>query len=249
MSYLFGTMHVRDLRAFSWFRTACIFIEECEVFAAEFDFSQADHATLTATWTLPEGIILKQLLSRRAWKNLAFHARKKLGLPAEFFQNTHPMQVQVALTTALLREETSTSLDETLWAYARAKGKSTAGLETFEEQLELLRNMPLDMQVKNLNHFLKNYHNQRALIKRMLRWYQEGDIYQIHRAGRRDARWMRRSLLLERNERMARRFAELAQRQRVFAAVGAAHLAGSKGMLRLIKQAGFSVKPIPQHAP
>ncbi len=249
VSYLFGTMHVRDLRAFTWFDLACAHLTQCEVFAAEFDFSQAEPEAIAAAWALPEQTTLEQMLSRRTWKNLAFYAQKKLGVPVETFRHAHPMQVQTALTTGLLREEQSQSLDEALWAYAAAQGKATTGLETFAEQVEILHRIPLEAHLKSLTHFITNYNRQHERLKKMLRWYQQGHIRQLYQAGRRDARWMRRTLLLERNERLARRFADIARHQSLFAAVGAAHLAGGKGMLRLIKRLGFSIKPIVQHAP
>ncbi len=249
VSYLFGTMHIRDLRAFTWWELARAHLAQCEVFAAEFDFSQADPNAMAAAWALPEQTSLEQMLSRRAWKNLAYHTQKKLGVSVETFRHAHPMQVQTALTTSLLREEMPQSLDETLWAYAAAQGKAMTGLETFAEQVEILHRIPLEDHLKSLTHFIKNYNRQRERLKKMLRWYQQGNICQLYRASRRDARWMRRTLLLERNERLARRFADIAHHQSLFAAVGAAHLAGGKGMLRLIKRLGFSVNPIVQHAP
>lgn len=248
-SYLFGTMHVRDLRAFAWFDLACQYLEQCEIFAAEFDFSQASAAAAADAWTLPEGTMLEQLLSRRAWKNLGFYVSKKWDVPIEAVQHMHPMQIQTALTTALLREETPHSLDEMLWAHAVKHGKSVTGLETFDEQLKIVRDLPLECLLKSLTHFLKHYNNQRERLKKMLRCYQQGHIRQLYQASRRDARWLRRPLLLARNKRMADRFAAIAHQRSLFAAVGAAHLAGGKGMLRLLKQAGFEVKPIFQNAP
>ncbi|MCS6928115.1 MAG: TraB/GumN family protein [Saprospiraceae bacterium] len=247
VSYLFGTMHTRDLRAFTWLDLAYARIEQCEVFAAEYNFSQTDSAALATALLLPEGTTLDQLLSRRAWKNLAFYAKRKLDLPPETLRQAHPMYVQMVLTTALLREEAPYPLDEALWMYALNKGKSITGLETFEEQLEVLRRIPLEDQLKSLTYFLKHYRRQRERLKAMLRWYQEGNIRSLYQASRRDARWLRRPLLLERNVRMAKRFAEIAHRQSLFGAVGAAHLAGGKGMLRLLKQAGFRIKPILLH--
>ena len=61
---------------------------------------------------------------------------------------------------------------------------------------------------------------------------------------KRSSRGLRSLLIYERNERMAARFAELAFEKTTFAAVGAAHLDGKKGLLRLLKMGGFSVKHV-----
>jgi uncharacterized protein YbaP (TraB family) len=249
VSYLFGTMHVRDRRAFVWLEQAYRRIDECEVFAAEFDYSHADPAVIQAALTLPEGCSLQDLLSRRAWKNLTFYCRKKLSVPPETFQSAHPILVQTALSSAFSREEMEYSLDETLWRYAQRQGKQLTGMETLEEQVELLLHIRLEQHLKSLTHLLTHYAQHRRRMKKMMRWYQQGDLRQLYQAARRDARGMRRSLLLARNERMARRFVELARQKSLFCAVGAAHLSGGKGMLRLLKQAGFSVKPVMCHAP
>ncbi len=243
-SYLFGTMHVRDRRAFIHLEHACRYIDACDIFAAEFDFSEMPTAAMELIWVLPENLSLQQLLSRSAWKNLDFYSRKKLGAPAEALQKVHPIQVQVMLTEALLSNEAEHSLDETLWLYAQSQGKPTTGIETFEEQLNLLRSLPLQPCAKSLTWLLKNYRRQRQRLKKMMQWYEQGQLRLLYQAARRDARHLRRPLLLQRNERMAERIAAIACQKSLFCAVGAAHLAGGKGLLRLLKRAGFRVKPV-----
>ena len=56
VSYLFGTMHVRDERAFGWLELALSRMELCEVFATEFDFSEIDPIAMEAAMRLPMGI-------------------------------------------------------------------------------------------------------------------------------------------------------------------------------------------------
>ena len=60
---------------------------------------------------------------------------------------------------------------------------------------------------------------------------------------------MRRVLIFARNARMAERFDELAREQALFAAVGAAHLPGGKGMLRLLKHRGWRVRAVAEDLP
>lgn len=243
-SYLFGTMHVRDLRAFGWLETAKSHLGECEVFATEFDFSDADETALAAALQLPNGATLEALLKPGVWKNLDFYCRKKLGVTAESMRYQHPMAVTTALSTAFLADESAHSLDETLWHHARALGKATTGVETFADQLETLRKIPFEQHLKSLTWLLKNYGRQKRRLKKMMNWYASGDIQELYKAAKKDAKGMRRVLLYDRNALMAKRFEEIAREHSLFCAVGAGHLAGGKGMLRLLKKAGFKVKPI-----
>ncbi len=243
-SYLFGTMHVRDLRAFEWLEPAKRCVEHCEIFATEFDFSETDPAAIAQVLKLPAGQTLDQLLKPGAWKNLQFYCRKKLGIPAENLRNMHPMAVTLALTNALLADEAGGSLDETLWEYARKLQKTTTGVETFAEQLQTLKSISFEQHLKGLNWLLKNYPRQKRRLKKMLRWYRSGDLQQLYKTAKRDAKSLRKILLFERNKLMAQRFAAIAREKSLFCAVGAGHLAGEKGMLRLLKKQGFTVKAV-----
>jgi uncharacterized protein YbaP (TraB family) len=243
-SYLFGTMHVRDLRAFEWLETAKKYMAGCDTFATEFDFGDTDEVALAAALTLPEGTALDTLLKPGVWKNLDFYSRKKLGMPAEALRRQHPMAVTTALSATFLADESAHSLDETLWHHARALGKKTTGVETFSDQIETLGKIPFDQHLKSLTWLLKNYGRQKKRLKKMMNWYSAGDIRQLYQAAKKDAKGMRRVLLYDRNTLMVKRFDEIARQGALFCAVGAGHLSGGKGMLRLLKKAGYKVKPV-----
>ncbi len=199
VSYLFGTMHVRDLRAFEWLEAAQLHLAQCAVFATEFDFSDSDAAAVNMVLQLPEGQHLNQLIKPGAWKNLDRYCRKKLGMPGESMRYLHPMTATMALTNALMADESALSLDETLWEHARELGIPTTGVETFDEQLETLKQIPFEQHVKSLTWLLKNYTRQRRRLKKMLLWYQQGDIQRLYKAAKKDAKGMRKVLLFDRN--------------------------------------------------
>lgn len=243
-SYLFGTMHVRDLRAFGWLDTAKRHLAECEVFATEFDFSETDETALYTALELPGGKSLDEFLKPGVWKILDFYCRKKLNIPAANLRVQHPMMVSTVLTAAFMADEAAHSLDETLWHHARSLGKTTTGVETFTDQLATLRKIPFEQHLKGLTWLLKNYGRQKRRLHKMMNWYAAGEIQQLYKAAKKDAKGMRHVLLYERNRLMVKRFGEIANEQSLFCAVGAGHLAGGKGMLRLLKKAGFKVKPV-----
>ena len=243
-SYLFGTMHVRDLRAFQWLELAQECLRRCPVFATEFDFSETDPAAVASVLQLPDGAALDHWLKPGVWKRLDRHCRKKLGVPVEQLRFQHPMSVAMLLTGSLLQQEAARSLDETLWEYAKGLGKTTTGVETFEEQLQTLQKIPFQYHLDNLAWLLKNYGRQKRRLKKMLGWYIAGDLQQLYQAARKDAKGMRKLLLFERNVLMARRFESIAKETSLFCAVGAGHLAGQKGLLRMLKKAGFTLQAV-----
>ena len=237
-------MHVRDLRAFTWLDLAQTHLAHCDVFATEFDFNEIEPAALQEALRLPENETLDTLLTRGAWKNLDRYAQKKLGVPADTFQHQHPMAVSTALTAAFLMEEAPQSLDETLWNHARLLGKTTAGVESFAEQLDTLRAIPMEQHLKSLTWLLKNHNRQKQRLKKMIGWYMAGNLQALYKAAKKDAKGMRKVLIYRRNKIMARRFEEITATQTLFCAVGAGHLPGEKGMLRLLRKRGFKVEPV-----
>ena len=55
---------------------------------------------------------------------------------------------------------------------------------------------------------------------------------------------LRKLMIYDRNEFMTNNLVALTEEGATFCAVGAAHLPGGKGMLRMLKRSGFKVKPI-----
>ena len=79
----------------------------------------------------------------------------------------------------------------------------------------------------------------------MTELYEQSDILKLYKVTRKQAKGMRKILLFNRNDLMAKRIAQFASEQSLFASIGAGHLAGEKGVLRLLKKKhGFKVKPV-----
>lgn len=244
VSYLFGTMHVRDLRAFGQMETVERCLAECAVFATEFDFSDLDQTALAAALQMPEGLTLDVLLGRNAWKRLLHIAAKHLMVEGASLRFAHPMRVSAMLSAGLMETEMAYSLDETLWNSAKHLGLETTGVETFEEQIRILHSITLAEHVENLRAFLKNQKTHKRRTQKMMEWYREENLQNLYRSAKKETRGLRARLLYRRNEIMTARFAEIARDQSLFCAVGAGHLAGAKGMLRGLKQLGFKAQPV-----
>lgn len=243
-SYIFGTMHVRDLRAFGWLELALSKMDQCSAFATEFDFSEADPVAMNRALELPEGTSLKDFLPRGAWKRLKYFAKNKLGLEVSEIKHLHPMSISTMFSNVFMESDMSQSLDETLYQAAQQAGKRTTGVETFQDQIDTLNRIPFAVHIKGLSWFLKNQKRQKKRLKKMMEYYAAGEIQAFYKAAKKDAKGMRKALLYRRNYRMTKRFIEITKEETLFCAIGAGHLAGGKGMLRLLKKAGYKVEAI-----
>ncbi len=243
-SYLFGTVHARDRRAFAHFEKAKLAIERCERFAAEFDLRDANPFVFHAASALPEGRSLADFLTKPVFKKLEKRLWKEQEIPVEGFQNLHPMLVSSMLAEQVIGEEADVALDEALLRFAQSLGREITGVETFEEQVEVFKKLPIEAAAANLTWSVKNQERMKKHVKMMLETYASGDVLKLYKSARRDARGLRQTLLFERNELMAERIASFAMEKPTFSAVGAGHLAGKKGVVALLKRAGFAVNGI-----
>ena len=242
-SYILGTMHVRDARAFQFEHTFYKHILECQAFATEFNLDEAQNDTGLALY-LPDNLQLSDVIKPKTFAKISRVVEQKIGAPLTHFNSLKPMMVTNLLTESVLSSDRMMSLDETLWRFAKENGCILRGIETFDEQVEIMNKMSLEEQVKGLKDLSANFTKFRHQLLSMAQLYEQADIQKLYKAARRSTKGSRRLLLFDRNEKMAQRIADLSQEMTLCAAIGAGHLAGKKGVLRLLKDRGFEVKPI-----
>lgn len=244
-SYLFGTMHVRDRRAFGLLPPVQACIDRCAVFATEFDLDAIGLHFDPQLLLLPGGLTLDRLIGPRKYDKLRRILFKSVGLDIHPFRDKQPILLANMVDERILARDMPYALDEVLWRYARSQEKRLTGIETYGEQLAILGKIPVRQQAAALLAIGRQVGRHRRHLKAMTRLYEEGRIGALYRATRRGAGGLRHLLIDDRNEVMARRIGDLVREHTSVCAVGAGHLAGSKGLLRLLKHQGLCVHPEP----
>ena len=245
-SFVFGTMHVRDKAAFRYKELVFEKISQCDAFATEFNLEEMSTNVSSDAMDLPEGETLDNILSEKQFKKTRKVLRKVAGIDLLHLNTSQPILIANLLAGRMLSEEMPLSLDETLWQFARDQGKTVLGVETYAEQLEIMKSIPLDYQIRNLMEIIKNTKAYRKEIKKVTKQYHNADIQKLYKSVKRSSKGLRKLLLYNRNIIMADRIAEMVGEQTICVAVGAGHLAGQKGVLRLLKTKGLIVSPVPR---
>jgi len=154
-----------------------------------------------------------------------------------------PMILINKISEVILRKDRKLPLDAFLWQEANKLNMNCNGLETINEQLSLLKSIPIDDQIKMLRKALKNINKFRASIIDLSRHYELQEIGHLYKQTKKSLGSLRKSLLYDRNEIMSKRIIANSTNA-TFYAVGAAHLAGNFGILSLLKKQGVKVKAI-----
>lgn len=244
-SFIFGTMHVRDQLAFQALPQLYACIDQCEALATEFrldELSQQEAGALSFPLASPP---LDSLYSERIYQRMKKSLYKHFGLNLDAMKDLPPFFVLNLINEQLLAKDMPMSLDEQLSTYAKSQDKECLGVETLSEQMALLKKIPLKHQLKSLRTLTEKLGNHRRQLLKLGELYATGDPIRIYKATRAGAGGLRKLLIFDRNKVMADRIAGLCQRQPVFVAIGAGHLAGAKGVLRFLKHKGLVVRPIP----
>jgi uncharacterized protein YbaP (TraB family) len=143
------------------------------------------------------------------------------------------------------------TLDQTLEAMARQRGKPVRGLETVQELVAALDDIPLDHQREIVVDTVCN----RALLEEQTREltdrYLDQDLTGMLSVSRkyepRDkaiARTFKETLLDDRNQKMLARLEPFIEQGNAFAAVGVLHLPGKEGLLRGLAARGYKIRSI-----
>ncbi len=243
-SYLFGTMHVRDRRAFQKLDRVYEAIGECEGFAAEFHLDDAGQGIESTIMQLPDSQSISGFFPKKKFEKYRTVLFKSTGIDLAQFEHMLPFMVVNFATERLLQQEMPEPLDLHLWGFAKSAGKSLHGIETFLEQMEVLKKITVEDQLKMLSGLCLNIGKFRHYLLRLTELYEASELQLLYKLVKKNSKGMRHLMLYHRNEVMAERIGALVRQQQVFAAIGAAHLGGGKGVLRLLKQHGIAAKPI-----
>lgn len=248
-SYVFGTMHVKDERAFSLIESLKKAIDTCDAFATEFNLKEVESGVEPNAMDLPDDQLLTDFISEKKYQRMRKMFIKYFEFDIEVLKSAMPLIITNALSSQTLMTDREVNLDQYLWQYAEDREKITLGIETFAEQLQILHAIPLDYQFKALSDIAKNISGFSKQHQKMTELYEKQDIRQLYQSTKKGIGSARKILLYNRNAIMAERIERMAQEQTLFSAIGAAHLAGKKGVLKLLKDAGLTVKPVVSSLP
>ena len=244
-SYLFGTIHTDDNRVSELSPSVLEAMKSADMFMMEAEPSQDPSSLMLA-----EGNVAELLTSDEFDKvrDLADFHVMHMGAAMKM----KPWLLAVIFD--LPKPQTEFSQDNLLMAKSQDFGKQIKGLETSNEHFGIMDSFSKDEQVVMLRAVLKRTPEQKeADFEKLLAAYLDGDSDKLSALDEQitggilpKELWtkMRKSLLDDRNVKMAERAIPIATEKPIFIAVGASHLAGDNGLIAAFKKAGFKLSAL-----
>ena len=243
-SYLFGTMHSEDPQVVQLPAPVQQAFDRARALTLEVILDPESLLAMTSGFMLGDGTTLEARIGAPLFRR-AVDAMAAYGIPETVVATMKPWAVAVTLMTP--PADSGMVLDLVLYQQAVNGGKPVDGLETPLEQLAVFDGLSEQDQLALLKDTLDNLSGIEHMLDEVKDAYLARDLKRLVEtsdAAMRDSdpQLIERfsdKLITERNHRMAQRMQSRLRKGGQFIAVGALHLPGDEGLLRLLSQQGY----------
>src|SRR5688572_26674531 len=247
-SYLYGTFHLvcpADLQLSEATRKA---LADSRQLYLEIDFDEPSLQTkLIMGMMLGQGKNLSDYLNADDYAVLNKFLQDTTGRGLSLMGNLKPFALSAMVYVGMLKCEPA-SYDLTFAQLAGVQGKDVLGLETFEDQMAVLDSMSVEEQVKELVQIARNPDDARQELTSLMSAYRQQDLPQLMKLVDEskfgDSPEFTEELLNKRNQKWIPIIEKAAREKSTFIAFGAGHLGGEFGVVSLLRQKGYTVKPV-----
>ena len=266
-SYIVGTYHLAPASFVDSIPGARQAMDSCQQVYGELPMDKMANpdslAMMQRAMMLPDGMTLDKLLTADEMARLNVYMKSVMGmdmtnpLVAQQMNSMTPMALSTTLTVMSFAKKSKSLdmmnlLDSYFQKEALAKGKSVGGLETMSHQIKVLyEGKSLDRQKEILMCQVDNADFMEKMEDGIFNAYFAQDLDAISKAMDMkqnchcDATPEEEAAILSiRNANWLTKMPDIMAQKPTLFAVGAGHLLGDKGVLNLLRQAGYKVEPV-----
>lgn len=182
---------------------------------------------------------------------MAHKACTKMGLHIMMFKKMRPWLFSLSLMQFKLRQmhfEPGLGIEQYFFRKAKNDKKSILGVETVNFQLNLLRQFSNLEQKQLVLQTIDELQNFEEEMHQLVMAWQQGNAVQLDsllNASFSEFPQIYDKLVVQRNQNWFRKIEKFLQQEKPYLIiVGAGHLVGEQGLVRMLQKAGYSVKQL-----
>jgi len=248
-SYLLGTMHSEDERVLKIAPEVQRAFDGSTSFTMEVVLDAQTIADAGQAMMFSDGRNLKAVLGNDLYSKIV-PLMAQHNVPEMVLPTFKPWAI--FLTLSMPPAQTGVFLDAKLYDAALTQKKVVHGLETVREQLSIFDRMPIEEQIQLVTDAVKHFGELNSVFEEMIGIYLKRDLPGLQALNEKytasDDSKLEKKLMEElidkRNVRMVERMAPRLKEGKAFVAVGALHLPGDHGLLRLLEKQGYRVSAV-----
>ncbi|MEM6764899.1 MAG: TraB/GumN family protein [Bacteroidota bacterium] len=245
-SYVYGTFHLLPQADFQLSEKVQQAFGESEQIVLELDMDQEGmQMEMLKYMSMTDGTTISSLLPEEDYQKLDSILTSTIGMGLAMMDTWKPFFISTFLLTSYI-EGTPASFEMSFVQMAKEQEKEILGLETIAEQMAAVDKMDYRSQTQMISEMLNEEDKMRKSFREMLDLYKNEDVeglYAYTKAYMENPEEIE-AMITNRNESWISRIGEIASDKSTFFGVGAGHLGGEKGVISLLKEAGYEVEAV-----
>jgi len=253
-SFLFGTIHIIPGDEFFLPDGTEEAFEQANRIVFEIDMNEmmdiGAQIALLSKAMMTGGQRLRDLISEDDYALVKAHF-DELGLPLVLLERIKPMFLSVFASGDMSMDDLTSgstkSYEMEFFELAKAQDKEVGGLETMAFQISVFDSIPYDVQADMLVESIREEDDESTQFQEMIDMYKSQNIEALYRmltSGEDDLGGYEDILVNDRNKNWIGIMSPLMKMESVFFAVGAGHLGGYDGVIKLLRREGYEVTPV-----
>ena len=204
---------------------------------------------MQAMMMMPADTSLLSLFSTEEAAKVNEWLGKKMGASLEMLSVMKPMTIMVTVQNKEMMEvipevADMTTIDKYMQTLGQRKGKTIGELETADYQMELLYGNSLEEQADALLEMI-DHGDSKGLLQQLTNAYKSQNLDTLWKVFQEQMTGYEYDAIVKvRNLNWEKQMKDLLPNQTTLFVVGAGHLPGEYGMINLLREAGYKVKPV-----
>ncbi len=248
-SFFYGTMHImcaQDAKISKNFDAVLHSIQQ-----VYFEIDMDDMVELFGTlqyMDMRKDTTLTDLLTKAEEAKIEnYFSKHRSMLPYEKLKHYKPMMIGTLIEENIFPCAQKSGMEEVILDAVYPLKFEIKGLETGQFQASIFDSIPYQLQAKQLVQSIDSLGKQKESGIDLIEAYKLQDLAKIESlmTTASDVPKAYEAMLLQnRNKRWVLQFDSIANKKPTLFAVGAAHLVGKEGVLNLLKERGYTIKPL-----
>jgi len=255
-SYLFGTHHLIPIQFLDSVPGLYKAFNECDEVVGEMVLNNIDAtARIQQAAMLPDHINIKDLLNDSDYQIVDKELKSVLKFGLKEVSMMNPTMILTMYEMEIFKKSTGYTDDNQSDSFfqlvAAEKGKKVLGLETIDQQIAILfGNGSLQRQADILVETIHQKDSVLTEIKYVNSLYKKGEIDKLLELSNRRGNVIDMTdeefdkLVDKRNLNWVSKLPQLMEESPCFIAVGALHLGGKNGLIKLLEKGGYKVRAV-----
>lgn len=246
-SYLFGTFHLMCKEDIIFSENLLKAFKYSSSLYLEIDLDDATNTFSALKYMyMKDGVTLRKLYDSLQYKKIQKFFSDSLHMSIAMVEKMKPAFSSSLVYPFMMTCKTVDGIEMELIQKSKEQQKETHGFETVEFQSSVFDNIPYKEQAEELYNMIDSIDSYKINFYNMLSLYQSQELNVIEKSFDDEPGFEEQKdlLLTNRNKNWVSQLKSILPHTNIFIAVGAGHLAGEKGLIQLLKNEGYTLKPI-----